>query len=108
VSAYAKGMAESIEKTLANESVVKLVGTQSPGEIVQSALDIFDKEFKTQISKSVADQEKQEQKYLTEKAEGMQSMYMAAGAFGSFLLIVFLSIIIKIERNLRPVPNKSA
>lgn len=108
VSSYAKGLAESVEKTLANESVGKLVGTKTAVEVVQSALNIFDKEFKTQISKSIADQEKQERKYLTEKAEGMQSMYMAAGAFGSFLLIVFLSIIIKIERNLRPVGNKSS
>lgn len=106
VTAYAKNLAESIEKTLVNDSVLKSSDSISPFVVVDSALDAFAKEFHNQIEKDQELKAEQERQFLTAKAEGLQSLYYAAGSFLAFLLIVFLSIIIKIERNLRPVENK--
>ena len=96
-------LAESLDKTLSNKSVENLVAAnKSAIDVVGEILDAFSQNFSSQITKSSEEQAKLDQKYLHEKAEGLQSLYTAAGAFGAFLLIVFLSIIIKIERNLRP------
>ncbi len=41
------------------------------------------------------------QGHLQDKADAARNLYFALAAFGLFLLIVFLSIFIRIERNLR-------
>ena len=106
-AAYAKGFADSIEKTLADPSVIKSAQSTSTLEVVNKALNIFTSKFNAQIKKAeIAHTEKQRQ-YLDKKAERMQSLYIAAGAFASFLMIVFLSVIIRIERNLRHLENKA-
>lgn len=107
VSAYAKNFAESIEKTLTDQSIINVARSTSTLEVVNKALNIFTQAFESQIKKSNTERAAIHQEYLERKADGMQSLYAAAIAFGTFLLIVFLSIIIKIERNMRPLENKS-
>jgi hypothetical protein len=38
---------------------------------------------------------------IERKATAMTQLYVAGGAFGAFLFLVFISIVVKIERNLR-------
>jgi len=106
VTAFAKGFADSIEKTLANPAVIKTAQTTSALDVVNKALKLFTQKFNEQIKDENAKFVAEQQKYIKKKAEGMQSLYVAAGAFVAFLLIVFLSIIIRIERNLRHLENK--
>ena len=108
VSAFAHGFADSIEKTLADKSVNDAAQTTSPVDVVNKALSLFTQKFNAQIEKANAEHAAKQREYVEKKADGMQSLYVAAGAFVAFLLIVFLSIIIRIERNLRHLENKSA
>ena len=106
VTAFAKGFADSIEKTLADPSVIKTAQTTSSLDVINKALNLFTQNFNEQIKKENAKFIAEQQKYIEKKSEGMQSLYVAAGAFVAFLMIVFLSIIIRIERNLRHLENK--
>jgi hypothetical protein len=106
VTAFAKGFADSIEKTLANPAVIKTAQTTSALDVVNKALKLFTQKFNEQIKDENAKFVAEQKKYIEKKAEGMQSLYVAAGAFVAFLLIVFLSIIIRIERNLRHLENR--
>jgi len=53
------------------------------------------------FSASVRKNEAEVAEHALSKASGVQDLYIAAGSFVAFLLIVFLFLIIKIERNLR-------
>jgi len=105
VSAFAKGFADSIEKTLADPSVIKIAQNTSPIDVVKKIFNLFTQNFDNQIKKANAEFAAKQQEYIEKKAEGMLSLYFAAGAFGAFLIIVFLSIVIRIERNLRHLEN---
>ncbi len=107
VSAFAKGFSESIEKTLADPSVIKAAQATSSLDVINKALNIFTQKFHEQIEKGKEEFAAKQAEYIAQKADGMQSLYVAAGAFAAFLMIVFLSIIIRIERNLRHLENKS-
>lgn len=107
ITLYAKGLADSIEKTLSDKSVNNAGQATSPLDVVNKALTIFDEKFNAQIMKANTENTANQMKYMQEKADGMKSLYVSAGAFISFLMIVFLSIIIRIERNLRHLENKS-
>lgn len=106
VAAFAKGFAESIEKTLVDPSVIRTAQTTSTLDVINKALNIFTQNFHGQIEKENAQFAAKQQEYIAKKAEGMESLYVAAGAFVAFLMIVFLSIIIRIERNLRHLENR--
>lgn len=101
VAAFARNLAETLEKTLADPAMAKLAADTPALDLVNSALDEFKAEFKAQIEAQEADDAERLREHQQRKAEGQQSLYMAGGAFGAFLLIVFLSIFIRIERNLR-------
>lgn len=42
---------------------------------------------------------------IIRKQNAMQSLYMAGGTFGAFLLLALLAIIVRVERNLRPLAH---
>lgn len=106
-AAYAKGLADLIEKTLASPSVIKAAQTTSAIHVVDVAIDTYGEKFNAQIEAVNAQNEKKLEEYTEKKAEGMQSLYVAVGAFFAFLTIIFLSVIIRIERNLRHLENKA-
>lgn len=108
VTFFAKGFADSIKKTLKDESVYTVAKITSPKDVCDMAFSLYIRKFNEQIKKEYAEFAAKQQEYVKGKSEGMQSLYIAAGAFITFLMIVFLSIIIKIERNLRHLENKSA
>lgn len=106
VSAFAKGFAESIEKTLSDPSVIKTAQSTSTLEVVNKVLNLYAQKFHEQIEKENAAFAAKQREYVEKKADGMNSLYVAAGAFAAFLMIVFLSIIIRIERNLRHLGSR--
>jgi len=101
-SAYAKNFAETITKTLADPTVInKAKSGQTCIDLINTALGAFQQEFDTQIRTNNEEHNRKTQEYMIKKSEGLTNLYFALGAFGTFLSIVFLSVIIKIERNLR-------
>lgn len=107
-SAYAKSLAENIDKMLADKDVIAYAQSNEPGPTVDRVVNSFTEAFDREIASANAKNEEQHAAYLVGKAEAQQSLYMAIGAFAIFLSIVFLSIIIRIERNLRPDARAAA
>ncbi len=107
VTAFAKGFADAIEATLTTPSVALLASQSSAIAVVSNALDAYTEVFNQQVEDKEANYIAAQQKHQEDKAEAMQSLYIAAGAFGAFLLIIFLSIFIRIERNLRHLEGKT-
>lgn len=50
-----------------------------------------------------AEFQKQQERYIEKKTSTFAYASFAGGAFGTFLIIIMLSILVKIERNLRPL-----
>jgi flagellar biosynthesis/type III secretory pathway M-ring protein FliF/YscJ len=98
---FVKGMTSTLESALASKKVSRAAAEGSPFEIIDSVLNSYTEHFNQQLDEINTENTRKLQAYQQEKAEGMQSLYYAAAAFAGFLLIVFLSVIIRIERNLR-------
>ncbi len=107
-SAYITGFAESLEKTLADPAVIKLAKETSALDVIGEVMDAYGDQFQEQVDKAKEGHEEKLSAYHTEKAEGMLNLYMAGAMFAVFLSIVFLSLIIRIERNLRHLETKSS
>lgn len=130
MSSFASGLAETMEKGLANPAILKRVEKspvaipvqsnvteeeeqpyakpsmeapfkENPLEIVDELLRNYAQMF-ANIEKA---KEEAKNRALAEemerKANASQQLYIAGGTFLSFLLLVFISIVVKIERNLR-------
>ena len=101
-ASYAKGIAASMASVLADPAIVQFAKSHKPSDVVESAIESYTREFNQQVKATQAKNDAAQAKYLAEQRGAQQSLYAAAAGFGIFLLIVFLSIVIKIERNLRP------
>lgn len=99
--AYKQGLANVMQKTLADPAIIRSAHADAPFMAPADVLDNYTASFNSQIDQVNAKNAAAHQKYLDERAEGMQGLYYAGAAFGIFLAVVFLSIIIRIERNLR-------
>lgn len=111
-NAYLKSLnefsAELLKKIAAQKTIV--AAAQSAGQEPNNAPGFIDLDealqwhlvqFAEIVDKNNAEIEQKQQEYILAKAAGTQELYIAAGSFATFLLVVFLFIIIKIERNLR-------
>lgn len=101
VTLFAKNLSEVIEKALSAPAAAQVAARESPSEAAGRVIDRFESEFNRQLDAHKRGEEEKVLEHEQKRAEGMQSLYMAGAAFGAFLLIVFLSIFIRIERNLR-------
>lgn len=101
-AAYANGIATNISSVLADPAIVEFAKSHKPGDVVEGVIDSFTREFNQQVKDTQAKNDAAQAKYLAEQHAARQGLYAAAAGFGIFLLIVFLSIVIRIERNLRP------
>lgn len=77
-----------------------------PINMVGSVINSYSQLFSQKIAAAKAKQEERAAEIQNEKATALMQLYVAAGLFGFFLLVVFLSIVIKIERNLREIAGK--
>ena len=123
IKAYASGLPGIFEKVLLDKKVVELVSRpvwsessdnlpqhdmtvgRSPVWIVNMALNQYFMLFKQQANQAMADKEIERSEQAIRKGHAMQNLYMAAAAFGTFLLLALLSIIVRVERNLRPLEH---
>jgi hypothetical protein len=90
-----------MEKTFSNDAVLQRARRSSPIEVANQALNLFTEKFHHDVLQAKGEQSQKQLEYQQKKAEGIQSLYMALGTFATFLSIVFLSLVIRIERNLR-------
>ena len=101
VTAYAKGFAKAVPKILADKKIESLARNTSAIDVVNQVLNTYTEEFNGKIDaehKRISDARDD---HLQAKADSVRNLSLAGACFGLFLLVVFLSVFIKIERNLR-------
>lgn len=98
----ARELAKAVPGLLADPAVNSYGRDRDPDPILSKTFEAFTAEFDRQVAEVDARNQAVAEKYLADQAESRRNLLFAAYAFGVFLLIVFLSIIIRIERNLRP------
>lgn len=118
-AAYLKNLADSVEQILNSAQVKTMlqtpnnkstVGTDSADPNEQNAaVRIINKllmQYRTKFDASVIAQRSANTRAIARHANAQAnaqiSLYAAIGCFAIFILVVFMSIFIKIERNLRP------
>ncbi len=87
------------------ETAIPLVNDK-PINMVGSIINSYSQLYSKKIAVAKAAQEELAAEIQHDKATALMQLYAAAGLFGFFLLVVFLSIVIKIERNLREIAGK--
>jgi hypothetical protein len=97
--------AEQSAETNGMESAIPLVNDK-PINMVGSIISSYTELYNKKLASAKARQEERAAEIQRDKATAMMQLYVAAGLFGFFLLVVFLSIVIKIERNLREIAGK--
>lgn len=107
-TAYAKNLADNVDTLLSDQELIAFAKNNEPGPIIDRIFNSFSEEFDRQVKSTTAENESKQEKYLADQITAQRNLYIAASAFGIFLLIVFLSIIIRIERNLRPQSRPAA
>lgn len=79
---------------------------ESPMDLVNAVQNKYNELFNASIAAAnEANAEKLAEK-LADKASALMTLYVAGGAFFLFLLLIFISILVKIERNLRVMSEK--
>jgi hypothetical protein len=79
---------------------------ESPIGVLGEIIDAYSTIFDSKLNEAKDKQSQKLQEQMADKAASTMQMYVAAGLFGVFLLVVFLSIVIRIERNLREIASK--
>lgn len=79
---------------------------ESPFKIVGEVIESYTAHFDKLISDARDEKMQREAENIEKKASGMYMLYIAFGLFGTFLLVIFMSILVKIERNLRTIADK--
>ncbi|WP_374600584.1 hypothetical protein [Niveibacterium sp.] len=79
----------------------------SPDNVFGEVVSAYSTKFMELHEKNVNDAREKNAEAAQTKAEALSNLYFAVGSFTSFLALVFLTIVIKIERNLRAmIPAK--
>lgn len=123
--AYLAGFATALNQTLRSPTVLaRLVpsgandpdvgSTNNDGSGRITALEVvvdFMVKYRERFAESIVLHRIAHQKAIEAQAnnrtEAIGRLYLAGGVFGAFMLVVFLSIFVKIERNLRPLNETS-
>lgn len=103
--AFAAGFLVRVTEVVADPNFSSWELQKGAEEALSGVITTYKTEFDKQIEEVEAANERAEAEHAAKRAESMQMIYVAGAAFLAFLLIVFLSIIIRIERNLRPQPQ---
>lgn len=102
-SHYAENFSIAIEKILSNPGVIESGKKGDPIKIINGVFNSFESNYESEIQRIKRVNIAQENEVRNEKDSILTNLYIAGGTFCSFLIIVFFSIIIKIERNLRDI-----
>lgn len=106
ISSFAKGMAETLEKVLSNNTIINRAASESAVDIVNQTIDTYRNSFNKELARINEEKAEKEMKVATTKAKGIVMLSVASGAFFAFLLLAFLMIFVKIELNLRDIAAK--
>ena len=79
---------------------------ESPVSVVEELIGVYTGLFNQTIDKADEASKAKEMAQAEAKANSTMRMTIAGGVFGIFLLVIFLSIVIRIERNLRAIAAK--
>jgi transcription antitermination factor NusG len=102
-SHYAENFSIAIDKTLSNPGVIESGKKGDPIKIINGVFNSFESKYESEIQRIKRINIARENEVRNEKNSILTNLYIAGGTFCSFLIIVFFSIIIKIERNLRDI-----
>lgn len=83
--------------------VEELPYKESPLVVVNEVVTAYNKMFDAKVAEASMQQEKAAMGQQEAKANASTRMMLAAGLFAAFLLVIFLTIAIRIERNLRDI-----
>lgn len=101
--------AAELKPAPAPEPVVEeLPYKESPLVVVDEVLTAYDKMFREKVAEATAQHGKAAMEKMEAKASATTRMMVAAGLFAAFLLVIFLTIAIRIERNLRDMATARA
>lgn len=116
VNQYAKGNTEFFESIYTNSDILALldkdvkkkVDLEDENQRLNVVLAVAERvtEFypdfhNTELQKKAEFEKSSEEEVALKKAGAITEMSIAAGVFGAFLLIAFILVLVKIERNLR-------
>lgn len=104
-SAYASGLNEYTNNMFSDVEVIEKARKEGVFNILNKVLDAYTEEFNEQLNQADNRFAQELQEHRQDQANAMTNLYISSGAFGAFLFIVFLSIFIKIERNLRNIKS---
>lgn len=76
---------------------------ESPLVVVDEVLTAYNKMFNQKLAEAREKQVVAAAEHMDAKVSATTRMYVAAGLFGTFLLVIFLTIAIRIERNIREI-----
>jgi hypothetical protein len=76
---------------------------ESPFDVVNEVLNTYNKMFTQKLAEAKEKQEAAAAEHMEAKASAAMRLYVAGGLFASFLLVIFLTIAIRIERNMREI-----
>jgi hypothetical protein len=105
--AYATKLSLATNQILSDKKIEEIAINSDPLNFVDKFLDAFTEEFNRQFHAEQDRIQKEQQEYIQTKAKSINNLYIAAASFGIFIIVVFLSIFIKIERNLRCLEVRS-
>lgn len=98
---FARGFGRAIEGMLKDRRVQERAAGTSSVAVINELLDAYTREFSDQVEAEQTRITQAQIKSAERKANSLFFLTAAGACFGLFLLIVFLSIFIKIEVNLR-------
>jgi hypothetical protein len=101
---YAKGQTDFFEKVFTNKEILSFFEKLDPSNFSNAyrpILDIYPDYFKEQRSEKKSFESEQNAEVMGQKAGAALNLYIAAGMFLTFLMISFILVLVKIERNLR-------
>lgn len=79
---------------------------ESPVAVVEEVIATYTEMFNKKIEQAAQARNEKLAEQAQAKASSAMKLYVAGGVFGVFLLVIFLSIVIRIERNLRAIALK--
>ena len=80
---------------------------ESPFLVVDEVLTAYNTMFNRKLAEATEKQGAAAAEHMEAKASATMRMYVASGLFGTFLLVIFLTIAIRIERNLRDIAARA-
>ena len=86
--------------------VVEDAFKESPVDLVEEVIATYTEMFNKKIAQAAQARDEKVAEQAQAKASSAMKMYVAGGVFGIFLLVIFLSIVIRIESNLRTIALK--